>query len=118
MWARVPLDVKATAIAVVLIGFLMVPIHSSGWTFPGFSALASTVHFYRGLNLAEDGQVDEALDSFRRSLHLPVSTAKPAVELGPPLQPARTITWPHHTEPCDSMKRLVVEQPKSTADCL
>ncbi len=122
MWARVPTDVKATAVAVFLIGMLMVPIQSSGWSFPGLAAFSSTANFYRGLSLAEDGQLDKAVESFRRSFGLPLGTqttltAKPPVELH---QPHYTmgITWPHHREPCDSMKALVVKKPKPTADCL
>ena len=122
MWARVPVDLKATTVAVVLIGMLMVPIQSSGWSFPGFAALSSTVNFYRGLNLAEDGRLDEAVESFRRSFGLPLGTqttlaAKPLVE---PHQPhsAIGVTWPHHSEPCDSMEALVVKKPKRTTDCL
>ena len=46
MWARVPTDVKATAVAIVLIGMLFVPVHSSGWSFPGFAAFSSTANFY------------------------------------------------------------------------
>ena len=125
MWARVPTDVKATAVAVVLIGMLMVPVHSSGWSFPGLAAFSSTVSFYRGLSLAEDGQLDEAVESFRKSFGLPLGTqttlaAKPPIEVNLPHRPYNAIgvSWPHHTEPCDSMKVLVVKKPKPTSDCL
>lgn len=125
MWARVPIDVKATAVAVVLIGMLMVPVHSSGWSFPGIAAFSSTVNFYRGLSLAEDGRIDEAVESFRKSFGLPLGsqttlTAAPPAELGLPDRPHQAIgvTWPHHSEPCDSMKSLVVKKSKPTADCL
>ena len=122
MWARVPIEVKATAVAVVLIGMLMIPVHSFGWSFPGFAALASTVNFYRGLNLAEEGRLDEAVESFRRSFGLPLGTqttlaAKPPVELHQPHSAVGDI-WPHHSEPCDSMKALVVKRLKPTTDCL
>ncbi len=122
MWARVPANVKATTVAAVLIGTLMVPIQSSGWSFPGFAALSSTVNFYRGLNLAEDGRLDEAVESFRRSFGLPLGTqttltAKPPIELHQP-HSAIGVTWPHHSEPCDSMEALVVKKPKRTTDCL
>ncbi len=122
MWARVPTNVKATTVAVVLIGMLMVPIQSSGWSFPGFAALSSTVNFYRGLNLAEDGRLDEAVESFRRSFGLPLGTqttlaAKPPVELQQPHY-VIDVAWPHHSEPCDSMKTLVVKKPKPTTNCL
>ena len=125
MWARVPTNVKATTVAFVLIGMLMVPIQLSGWSFPGFAALSSTVNFYRGLNLAEDGRLDEAVESFRRSFGLPLGTqttlaAGPPVELNLLHRPHRAIgaTWPHHSEPCDSMEALVVKKPKRTTDCL
>lgn len=122
MWARVPVDLKATAVAVVLMGMLMVPIQSSGWSFPGFAALSSTVNFYRGLNLAEDGRLDEAVESFRRSFGLPLGTqttlaAKPPVELHQPHY-AIGVAWAHHSEPCESMEALVVKKPKRTTDCL
>ena len=122
MWARVPIDVKASAVAVVLIGMLMIPVHSFGWSFPGFAALSSTVNFYRGLNLAEDGRLDEAVESFRKSFGLPLGTqttltAKPPVELHQPHYRIG-VTWPHHREPCDSMEALVVKRLKLTTDCL
>ena len=122
MWALLPTDIKATTVAIVVIGMLMVPIQSSGWSFPGFAALSSTVNFYRGLNLAEDGRLDEAVESFRRSFGLPLGTqttlaAKPPVELHQPHY-GIGVTWPHHSEPCDSMGALVVKKPKRTTDCL
>ena len=122
MWARVPTDIKATAIAIVLIGGLLVPIQSLGWSFPGSAAFSSTVDFYRGLNLAEDGRVDEAVESFRKSFGLPLgtqttATAKTPVELQHPHR-ALGVTWPHHSEPCDSMKVLVPKKPKPRTDCL
>ncbi len=125
MWARVPTDVKATTFVVVLIGILLVPAHSSGWKVPGLAAFSSTVNFYRGLSLAEDGQLDKAVESFRKSFGLPLGTqttlaAKPPVELNLPDGPHNAIgvSWSHHTEPCDSMKVLVVKKPKPTSDCL
>ena len=122
MWARVPTDVKATAVAIVLIGMLFVPVHSSGWSFPGFAAFSSTANFYRGLSLAEDGRLDEASESFRKSFGLPLGTqttlaATPPVELHQPHH-AIGVSWPHHSEPCDSMKVLVVKKPRPATDCL
>ena len=122
MWARVPTDIKATGVALVLVGILLIAVRSSGWSFPGFPALHSTVNFYRGLNLAEDGQLDEAIESFRKSFGLPLGTqttltAKPPGALHPP-HPEMGVTWPHRSEPCDAVRTMVVKKRKPTTDCL
>jgi hypothetical protein len=120
---------KVSAVIVLLAAASFTTPQTAGLVSPGFSALVSTIYFYRGLDLTEDGQLEEALYSFRKSLELQEhdaeAPAKPAVVIHKP-EPREALACSSqalrikvgHTSETHTVKRPTDRKPRPTTDCL